>query len=136
VSPIASSNGSALYSRACRLVDVTTNTGLTPLHYAAWKGRADVFKQLVNAGASLAVPSVMDTMGAVAANAGSTPLHLAAMKVGYRDCRVMLPSPPASARDANPRESCSNSKSCSNSFAQYVSAQHCLYCLITFVFTG
>jgi hypothetical protein len=33
------------------------------------------------AGASLAVPSVSDTMGAVAANAGSTPLHLAAMKV-------------------------------------------------------
>jgi hypothetical protein len=34
-----------------RLVDVTTNTGLTPLHYAAWKGRADILKQLVNAGA-------------------------------------------------------------------------------------
>jgi hypothetical protein len=34
-----------------------------------------------DAGASLAVPSASDTMGAVAANAGSTPLHLAAMKV-------------------------------------------------------
>lgn len=66
---------------ACRLVDVTTNTGLTPLHYAAWKGRGDTLKQLVNAGAALAVPSASDTMGAVAANAGSTPLHLAAMKV-------------------------------------------------------
>lgn len=66
---------------ASRLADVTTNTGLTPLHYAAWKGKADVLKQLVNAGAALAAPSSHDTMGAVAANAGSTPLHLAAMKV-------------------------------------------------------
>ncbi|WIA23719.1 hypothetical protein OEZ85_000405 [Tetradesmus obliquus] len=73
-----------------RLVDVTTHTGLTPLHYAAWKGRPDMVKALVNAGASLAVPSVSDTMGAVAANAGSTPLHLAAMKGDASIVRLLL----------------------------------------------
>lgn len=78
---------------------VAANAGSTPLHLAAMKVRMRVTRALydvcccmqswcmmgpqllVNAGASLAVPSVSDTMGAVAANAGSTPLHLAAMKV-------------------------------------------------------
>lgn len=64
-----------------RLLDCTTNTGLTALHHAAWKGQAGALKQLVNAGAALAAPASTDTMGLVSANAGSTPLHLATMKV-------------------------------------------------------
>lgn len=66
---------------ACRLHDSTTNTGLSPLHIAAWRGQLHAIKQLVNAGAALAAATSHDTMGLVAANAGSTPLHLAAMKV-------------------------------------------------------
>jgi hypothetical protein len=52
---LCSSGHVIMLSCVCRLVDVTTNTGLTPLHYAAWKGRADILKQLVNAGASSGV---------------------------------------------------------------------------------
>lgn len=85
----AAAGGGASGGRG-RLVEVATTTGLTALHFAAWRGQCDAVVQLVNAGAALAAASCADTMGVLAANAGATPLHLAAMRGQLGVVRLLL----------------------------------------------
>ena len=66
---------------ARRLVNAVNLAGLTPIHFAAWRGRTSVLRALVNSGAALTAGASADSMGDVSCNKGSTPLHLAAMKV-------------------------------------------------------
>ena len=61
------------------LLNGRNESGLTPLHLAAWKGHADVVKFLLDQGAD---PNVVE-------NSGDTPLHYAA-SWGFVDCARLL----------------------------------------------
>lgn len=67
-----------------RLVNAVNLPGLTPLHFAAWRGHTAALRALVNAGAHLTPGAGGDSMGDVSCNQGSTPLHLAAIKARAR----------------------------------------------------
>ncbi|KIZ04638.1 hypothetical protein MNEG_3319 [Monoraphidium neglectum] len=75
---------------ARRLVNSVNLTGLTPAHFACWRGHGGVLRDLVNAGAYLAAGASGDSMGDVSCNKGSTPLHLAAMKGDVTIIRLLL----------------------------------------------
>ncbi|MEI6144461.1 MAG: ankyrin repeat domain-containing protein [Candidatus Berkelbacteria bacterium] len=61
-------------------LEASGESGLTALHYSAWKNLAELATELLNAGANINVP----------ANCGTTPLHLAAFYGRLEMAKLLL----------------------------------------------